>query len=133
MLGEREPLDDPAETHGICLWHAGKIVEQLPSTSFPGIRLLIVVRRTELQLYDHLVRSLVDLPGIAVILDRRERERRRAPRDVAIERRQVNRRIRRTWFSSLGYLVMRFGPEHGGSFSDEPTAAVPGAPPRLSG
>lgn len=112
VLGEREPIDDPTETHGVCALHAEKLIEQLPSPSFPGLRMLIVVRRTEIALYRYLTQSLVAVPNAAVILNRRERERRKTPGPVVTERRRVNRRIRRSEFSSLGYLVVRFGPEH---------------------
>ena len=111
VLGQREPIDDPTETHGVCSVHSERLLEQLPSPSFPGVRMLLVVRRTETALYDHLTRSLAPLSDVAVILDRRLRERRQTPADPASERRQTNRRIRTSPFSSLGYLVVRFGPE----------------------
>ena len=110
LLGDREPLDDPTETHGICTRHAAEVRDRLPSTSFPGVRVLIVVQRTEVSLYDYLLRSVVGLPDVAVILDRRRADRRRAVQDVSTERRRVNRRVRNTIFSSLGYFVVRFGP-----------------------
>src|SRR2546422_1020840 len=43
-LGEREPFDNPAPTHGVCLRHREQFLESLPSTSFPDAELLIVVR-----------------------------------------------------------------------------------------
>src|SRR6266850_3625519 len=112
VLAEREPLDDPTETHGMCARHSEEMIGQLPSPSFPGVRMLMVVRRTENALYDHLTQSLAALPEVAVILDRRQRERRQTPTVVATERRRTNRRIRTAPFSSLGYLVVRFGPTH---------------------
>lgn len=62
-------------------------------------------------MYDHLTRSFAGLSDVAVITDRRKGERRRAVNDALIERRRANRRLRQVQFSSLGYLVVRFGPE----------------------
>jgi hypothetical protein len=124
VLGDREPLDDPSETHGVCARHSEKLVEQLPSVSFPGIRMLIVVRRTEHALFDHLAQSLAALPDVAVILDRRQRERRQTPGDPATERRRVGRRIRTAPFSSLGYLVVRFGAKRQDAFGLPPLRKV---------
>ena len=42
-LGERAPLDDQSKTHGICRRHAIELLNRLPSRSFPGVRLLLVV------------------------------------------------------------------------------------------
>lgn len=130
LLGECEPFDDTTETHGICVRHSEKLLEQLPSVTFPGVRILFVVRRAESGLYDHLTRSFTGLPYVTVMLDRRERERRKAPGAVAMERRRANRRIRRARFSSLGYLVVRFGPERQGPFTMEPRRSprLPGRP-----
>jgi hypothetical protein len=130
LLGECAPFDDPTETHTICPRHSEQLVAQLPSVTFPGIRILYVVRRNDTALYRYLAHSLAGLPGVAVILDRRERERRIAPGDVPIERRRANRRIRRTRFSSLGYLVVRFGPEREGRLAPEPPGKPPGPPRR---
>jgi hypothetical protein len=110
LLGECEPFDDKTETSGICIRHCEKMVEQLPSVTFPGIRILFVVRRTEATLYHHLTQLLVELPDVAVILDRRQRERRETRSAAATERRRSNRRLRGARFSSLGYLVVRFRP-----------------------
>jgi hypothetical protein len=120
VLGEREPFDDPAETHGVCAVHAERLVEQLPSASFPGIRMLIVVGRTETSLFDHLTRSLAPLSDVAVIVDRRLSERRQTLSQPAIERRRAARRVRTSPFSSLGYLVVRFGAKRGDAASVPP-------------
>ena len=34
-LGEREPLDNPAVTHGLCAPHKELLLESIPSRSFP--------------------------------------------------------------------------------------------------
>jgi hypothetical protein len=109
FLGECEPFDDVSETHGICARHSQSMMEQLPSMSFPGIRVLIVVHHSDTALYHHLTRSFASLRDVAVILDRRENERRKMPNEGDLERRRANRRIRRSEFSSLGYYVVRFG------------------------
>jgi hypothetical protein len=111
MLGECEPFDDKSETHGICGRHSQTMLEQLPSHTFPGIRVLLVVHHSEPGLYEHLTRSFATLRDVAVVLDRRLNERRKMPPEGVIERRRANRRIRRSEFSSLGYYVVRFGPE----------------------
>ena len=111
MLGECEPFDDKTETHGICARHSQTLVEQLPSASFPGIRVLVVVHRNDTRLYQHLIRSFASLRDVAVILDRRENERRKMPGEGGVDRRRANRRIRKSEFSSLGYYVVRFGPK----------------------
>jgi len=120
VLAEREPLDDPTETHGMCPRHSEEMIAQLPSPSFPGVRLLIVVRRTEQALFDHLTESLTSLPEVAVLLDRRQRDRRQTPSVVATERRRTSRRIRTAPFSSLGFLIVRFGPTHQQAFGLPP-------------
>jgi hypothetical protein len=120
VLGEREPFDDPTETHGVCSVHSAKLMEQLPSASFPGIRMLIVVRKTEIDLFHHLTRSFATVPGVQVILDRRQDERRKTPGQVVNERRRTDRRIRKSQFSGLGYLIVRFGPKHQEAFTLPP-------------
>src|SRR5262245_6154115 len=100
-LGEREPLDNPATTHGICPRHREQALEALPSPSFPDAELLIVVGRDDTDLYDYLSRRFVDVRGVRVIL-----ERRRTQQPVCIER-----RIRQGSVSTLGYTVVRFKPK----------------------
>jgi hypothetical protein len=117
LLGESEPFDDPTETHGICARHSEKLVEQLPSVSFPGIHALFVLRWTETALYHQLSRSFEGLADVAVILDRRKRERRQGARGVESERRRITRRFRKVQFSALGYYLVRFGAEHEGQFT----------------
>jgi hypothetical protein len=53
-LGEREPLEDPEVTHSICASHTDQLLEAFPSRSFPDAALLIVVRRNDAALYEHL-------------------------------------------------------------------------------
>src|SRR5262245_27306830 len=55
-LGEREPYDNPATTHGICSRHQEQALEALPSQSFPDAEMLIVVRPNDTELYHYLLR-----------------------------------------------------------------------------
>ncbi len=112
VLGEREPLDDTTETHTICSRHRAKLLEELPSPSFPGIRLLLVLRPAETALHRYLNRALAGLPYVKVIRDRRESAHPEAPSDGTNGRRRANRRLRNAEFSSLGYLIVRFGTTH---------------------
>ena len=121
VIAEREPAEDAVETHTICPRHSDQLMAQLPSLSFPGVRVLLVVRRTETMLFQHLARSFVGLSDIAVIVDRRMHERRQARARVANDRRHVNRRVRLAQFSNLGYLVVRFGAERASDAMVPPT------------
>ena len=112
-IGPPLSLVDLRETHTICERHARELIAQLPSRSFPGIRTLVVVRRTEAALYRHLAAALSGVKDAAVIFDRRERERRREGQAVTAERRRVNRRIRKTEFGGFGYFIVHFGPRRG--------------------
>jgi hypothetical protein len=108
-LGERAPLDDPAETHGICRRHTLGLLDRLPSRSFPGVRLLLVVSSRESGLYEHLQRELAGVSGVKVMLERRRAERRLEPQSVPDEHRRIERRLRQGEVSALGYTVIRFG------------------------
>jgi hypothetical protein len=108
LLGEREPLDDPRETHGICRRHQLQLLAELPSRSFPGVELLLVVEHGEHRLYEYLRRNLAGVGGVKVIVDRRRVERRRQQRPVGQERRTQERRIYRGEVSAMGYIMVRF-------------------------
>jgi hypothetical protein len=108
-LGERAPLDDPAETHGICRRHTLDLLDRMPSRSFPGVRLLLVVGAEDTALYDHLQRELAGVSGVKVMLDRRRGDRREEDQGVADEHRGLDRRIRQGEVSALGYTIIRFG------------------------
>jgi hypothetical protein len=111
-LGEREPFYNPAATHCICAHHRKRLLELLPSKSFPDAEVLIVVRPNDTALHDYLQRAFAGMRGVKVIIDRREGDRRRAQGPVTDDRRQVRtRRIRRGEVSSLGYTVVRFTPK----------------------
>ena len=108
-LGERAPLDDPAETHGICRRHTLDLLNRLPSRSFPGVRLLLVVSEKESSLYKHLQRELAGVSGVKVMLERRRAERRIEQQSVPEDQRRLDRRVREGEISALGYTVIRFG------------------------
>jgi hypothetical protein len=102
-LGEREPLDNPEPTHGVCPRHKVQLLESLPSRSFPEAKLLIVVRRGSTVLYERLTRSLAAISRVKVIVDRR----------VSNEpRHERTRRIRTGRISPRGnFTVVRFTPK----------------------
>lgn len=108
LLRVREPLDDPAETHGICDRHQQAVFEAFPSASFPSTRWLFIVPPGDAARYDHMMWLLRDVPGATVIVDRRHSERRQGVSSATPDRRQFERRVRRPEISSLGYRLVRF-------------------------
>ena len=111
-LGEREPFDNPEPTHGICEPHKAQLLESLPSQSFPDAELLIIVRRGNLALYEHLERMLAGLGRVTVIVDRRVSDRRAVPLEGPRERRWLStRRLREAASPPSGDLTLvRFTP-----------------------
>jgi len=112
-LGEREPLDNPETTHGVCASHKNQLLESLPSRSFPGAEVLIIVRRENIALYGQLERVFAALPGVKVLLDRRGPERRVGPCPESMGgRRRKSRRVREGVISPLGgFTIVRFTPK----------------------
>jgi hypothetical protein len=110
-LGEREPFDDTSETHGLCPTHLAAVLAQLPSVSFPGVQLLIVVESGDTGLFQHLSRSMAAVAGVKVIRERRLQEQRRASHSVLVDRRHGDRRQSRDVTHSMGCLFIRFGPK----------------------
>jgi hypothetical protein len=108
-LGEREPLDDLRETHGICDRHQQELLATLPSNSFPGLELLVIIAPKEATLYDYMRSRLTGVKGVQVMVERRRTERRRQGRAVSDDRRKRDRRVRRGQTSALGYTLVRFG------------------------
>lgn len=90
LLGERDPLDDPKETHGICAEHARRLMAELGPASFDGVEVLVIVEPRETGVFEYLREALGGLRGVQVMLERRagsrngvwpaERERRCAGR-----------------------------------------------------
>jgi hypothetical protein len=108
-LGEREPLDDPRETHGVCDRHQQELLATLPSSSFPGLELLVIIALKEAALYEYLRSRLIGVKGVHVMVERRRNDRRRQGRPVSDDRRRRDRRVRRGQTSALGYTLVRFG------------------------
>lgn len=108
-LGEREPYSDSRETHGACDRHQQELLATLPSMSFPGIQVLLVVATKERALYEYLRARLVGVKGVLVMLERRRGDRRRERGDVPGDRRKRDRRVRRGQASALGHTLVRFG------------------------
>jgi len=75
-LGMREPLENPERTGGVCASHKERLLESVPSRSFPGVELLIVVRRNG-TLFQRLERSFAGVPTAKVIVGSPTAERRR--------------------------------------------------------
>jgi hypothetical protein len=114
-LGETEPFEDPAPTHSICSSHQEQLLESLPSRSFPGVAVLMVVHANETALYEHLERTFAGVDHVKVIMDRRRGDRRLARQAVADERRDYERRLRGGKRFALGYTAVHFGTAASGS------------------
>jgi ribosomal protein S18 acetylase RimI-like enzyme len=69
-------------------------VAQLGTEPAISRRRLYVVARDQAQLYERLQRDLASAPGVEVIQDRRNGQRRRAPSPAVPERRVADRRVR---------------------------------------
>jgi hypothetical protein len=111
-LGEREPLDDPDVTHGMCALHLKQFLEAARSRPPAGLRLLIVVKSGDRSLYEYLSRGMTEVAGVHVMVDRRLVQRRRAARPVSGERRRTDRRQSRDFVHSIGCTFVRFKPAH---------------------
>jgi len=109
----REPLENPEPPHGVCGIHEERLLESLPSRSFPRVELLIVVRRNG-TLYKTLGCAFASVPSVKVILERRLADRRSETHHVADEHRhaRTRRRVRQGTISPLGgFTVVRFTPK----------------------
>ena len=107
FMGEREPLDDPNITHGICPQHLTRLLGTLPSGSFPGVKILVVVRPSDRALFKHLLWATSGVPDIQAIMERRQGERRRRAETAANERRGRQRRLILGQVSAMGYTMVR--------------------------
>lgn len=86
---------------------AESLAPTLPPSSFPDVQFLIVVLFKEIDLYEHLSKILTGVVGVKVIMERRHGDRRQQRRDVAVERRERERRLHRGKVSALGYTAVR--------------------------
>ncbi len=110
LLGEREPLENPTDTFGVCPRHVAAVLTAprlRPSTT--SVQLLIVVALKDRGLYEYLSRGLADVEGVQVLLERRQSERRGRAREVSWERRQGDRRQSRGVVHSMGCTFIRVG------------------------
>lgn len=99
MVGEHPPLDDPAETRGICWAHK---LQMLRGTRTPGGgrnrsadesgQFVVIVARHDADLFARVSEQLLDDPRVSVILDRRHSERRQQSKRYWRERRAIARR-----------------------------------------
>ena len=69
FLGERAPLDDPSDTHGICDHHRTMLLAALPPRPAAGParplrRMLLVLDPDAVELYQYLTRSFAGLKGV---------------------------------------------------------------------
>jgi hypothetical protein len=125
FLGEREPLDDPSETHGICPRHHAELIAELhalPAHAPSPARTLIVVHPRERSLYEYLRARLASVGGVEVLVDRRRGERRCGRQPVAVDRRRTDRRRHRPDMSLLGYAIVKVGPEASAGQAGRPRA-----------
>jgi len=109
FLGERPPLDDPSDTHGICDHHRIELLAALPQRPVtaprPVRRMLLILDRDAIDLYRYLTRSFAGLKGVEVILDRRRRGSREdsTPAEAPVPDRRVHHGERHP----VGYTIVR--------------------------
>jgi hypothetical protein len=107
LLGEREPLENPIDTFGVCPRHMAAVLTAPRLRPSTNGQLLIVVALKDRGLYEYLSRGLADVEGVQVLLERRQSERRGRPREVSWERRQGDRRQPRGVVHSMGCTFIR--------------------------
>ncbi len=89
-LGEKPPLDEPGETHGICWQHRIRLLAGNPLLE--DSRFLVVVARSRPDILAEARQQFADDPRIQVVADRRHGERRRGGGAYWPERRRGDRR-----------------------------------------
>ncbi len=120
FMGEREPLDEPMVTHGICPRHLTLMLGTLPSGSFPSVDLLVIVRASDRALFEHLLWATSGVPDIRAIMERRRGERRRRIEGSVSERRERERRLMLGQVSAMGYTMVRLRRSSGQSSAFPP-------------
>jgi hypothetical protein len=108
-LGEREPVDNPGETFGVCSRHMIEVLTAPRSRPSTSVQLLIVVALGDRSLYEYLCRRLATIEGVQLLLERRQSERRGERRSVSLERRQTERRQQRPAAQFMGCTFIRIG------------------------
>ena len=107
-LGEREPLENPGDTYGVCPRHMAQVLTApRAKLTASGPQLIVVVGAQDRSLYDYLTRGLATVEGVQVILERRQGERRASPSPVNVERRQGDRRQPRQGVHFMGCTFVR--------------------------
>jgi hypothetical protein len=104
-LGEREPLENPSDTYGVCPRHMVQVLTAPRAKLAP--QLIVVVAAQDRSLYEYLTRGLATVEGVRVILERRQGERRASPNPVNVERRQGDRRQPRQIVHFMGCTFVR--------------------------
>jgi hypothetical protein len=112
-MGEREPLDNPGPTHGICQRHTAELLESVPPRPSDDAEVLIVVHREHAELHESFARFFAGTSSVKVIVDRRVAERRMVPGEESQERRHSRpRRVRDGTISPLGDItIVRLRPK----------------------
>lgn len=104
-MGEREPLDDGRETHGICRDHSERLMAELGPASLAGVEVLVVVEPHETAVFDCLRDALAGVRGVRVILERRAGN---GHAGWPAERERRSDRRRDPWSGgTLGYTMVR--------------------------
>lgn len=109
LLVEDRSLSDEVPAHAVCERHGLSLHNALASQSFSGIRLLVVVDGRERILFDYLRDTLTGLRDVAIIMERRQQERRGHLGAVREDRRQHDRRQRAGDAAAPWYRYVRFG------------------------
>jgi hypothetical protein len=104
VLEQKPPLNLIEISHGIC---PPCMDSALRNTPRRRARSVIVVLGDDYELYGHLLAAFAPIPDILVLLDRRRSDRRRFGNDVAVERRNSDRRARplRPLMETVGVLL----------------------------
>ncbi len=89
-MGVVFPLEDLSTTHGMC----PRCFERMRREQLgPRPHVLIVVRHNQAAMRQHLLNAFHGLPGVAVVPDRRQGERRAVRTSRPDERRKRDRRL----------------------------------------
>jgi hypothetical protein len=108
VIGERPPLDDPAEVSGLCWAHRLYALHAAPASSAAAaedpVRYLVIVARPAADLLVRVSEQFLDDPRVRVILDRRHQpDRRKTHQPYPVERRRGERRRVPDYWEDLRY------------------------------
>jgi hypothetical protein len=102
-------FDNPTETTVYCERHQLSLKSAMAWQPFTGVRLLVVVAAGEQVLFDYLRRACSGMADVAVIMERRQGERRSTESAVPTDRRSQDRRQLVTDAPAPWYRYLRFG------------------------